>query len=169
LDFARPARRLSLPAVLLLGCGLAAILAVGWQYRRLTQQSAALELRVAAADEARTRSVPDAALRERVSGQVTQVAEELATPWTALLSEFEQASADSDGEVALLGIEPDHAKHVVHVTAEARTLARALVYVERLQHSSRLRYTMLDRHEIRDDDPQHPVRFELTSDWRDVP
>jgi hypothetical protein len=28
---------------------------------------------------------------------------------------------------------------------------------------------MLDRHEIRADDAQHPVRFELTGEWRDLP
>jgi hypothetical protein len=26
---------------------------------------------------------------------------------------------------------------------------------------------MLDRHEIRADDPQRPVRFELTGQWKD--
>jgi len=28
---------------------------------------------------------------------------------------------------------------------------------------------MLDRHEIRAEDSQHPVRFELTGAWRDLP
>jgi hypothetical protein len=94
---------------------------------------------------------------------------DLATPWTLLLSELEQASKESQGQVALLGVEPDHAKHNVRVSAEARTLALALAYVQRLQSSRSLEYPMLDRHEIRADDPQHPVRFELTGEWRDLP
>jgi hypothetical protein len=110
-------------------------------------------------------SVLDA--RAAVSAQ--QAAADLATPWTPLLAELEQASKDSQGEVALLGVEPDHAKHNVRVTAEARTLALALAYVQRLQSSHSLAYPMLDRHEIRADDAQHPVRFELTGDWRDAP
>ena len=94
---------------------------------------------------------------------------ELATPWTLLLAELEQASKDSNGEVAILGVEPDHGKHTVRVNAEARTLALAVAYVQRLQGSRSLEYPMLDRHEIRADDAQHPVRFELTSDWKDAP
>jgi hypothetical protein len=86
-----------------------------------------------------------------------------------LLSELEQASKESQGQVALLGVEPDHSKHNVRVSAEARTLALALAYVQRLQSSRSLEYPMLDRHEIRADDAQHPVRFELTGAWRDLP
>jgi hypothetical protein len=41
--------------------------------------------------------------------------------------------------------------------------------VQRLQTSRSLEYPMLDRHEIRADDAQHPVRFELTGEWRDLP
>ncbi len=44
----------------------------------------------------------------------------------------------SQGQVALLGVEPDHAKHNVRVSAEARTLKLALAYVERLQASRSL-------------------------------
>jgi hypothetical protein len=55
------------------------------------------------------------------------------------------------------------------VTAESRTLALALSYVERLQSSRSLQYPMLDRHEVRADDPQRPVRFELTGAWKDTP
>jgi len=34
--------------------------------------------------------------------------------------------------------------------------------------AARSSYPMLDRHEVRADDPQHPVRFELTGVWRDL-
>jgi hypothetical protein len=57
----------------------------------------------------------------------------------------------------------------VRVSAEARTLELALHYVERLQSSRSLEYPMLDRHEIRSTDPQRPVRFELTGQWKDSP
>ena len=68
-----------------------------------------------------------------------------------------------------LGIEPDHAKHSVRISAEARTLALALSYIQRLQASRSLEFPMLDRHEVRADDAQHPVRFELSGSWRDSP
>jgi hypothetical protein len=105
----------------------------------------------------------------RIVVSAQQAATDLATPWTLLLSELEQASKESQGQVAVLGVEPDHAKHNVRVSAEARTLTLALAYVERLQGSRSLSYPMLDRHEVRADDAQHPVRFELTGAWRDQP
>ena len=140
------------------------------EYRLIGEHRAGLELKLAASIRARSPAIsrdPTADARIAVSAQ--QAATDLATPWTLLLSELEQASKESQGQVALLGVEPDHAKHNVRVSAEARTLALALAYVQRLQSSRSLEYPMLDRHEIRADDAQHPVRFELTGEWRDLP
>jgi hypothetical protein len=171
LDFAGKRRGVSLAGGLLLALGAIAAAAVLLEYRDIGEHRAGLELRLAALTRAqnpaasKTDSIADA----RVGLSVQQAALDLATPWTLLLSELEQASKDSYGQVALLGVEPDHAKHNVRVTAEARTLSLALAYVQRLQTSHSLEYPMLDRHEIRADDAQHPVRFELTGAWRDLP
>ena len=110
----------------------------------------------------------DAAADARLSQGAEQAAQDLATPWTALLAELEQASKDTDDNVALLGVDPDHGKHSVRISAEARSLQHALAFVIRLQASHALDSPMLDRHEVRSDDPQHPVHFELTADWRDA-
>jgi hypothetical protein len=170
LDFAGGRRGLSLAGGLLLALGVAAAAGVLLEYRLIGEHRAGLELRLAASIRAHAPAVqrdPTADARIAVSAQ--QAATDLATPWTLLLSELEQASKDSQGQVALLGVEPDHAKHNVRVSAEARTLALALAYVQRLQSSHSLEYPMLDRHEVRADDAQHPVRFELTGEWRDLP
>ena len=170
LDFAGRRRGLSLTGSLLLALGVAAAAGVLLEYRLIGEHRAGLELKLAASIRARSPAIsrdPTADARIAVSAQ--QAATDLATPWTLLLSELEQASKESQGQVALLGVEPDHAKHNVRVSAEARTLALALAYVQRLQSSRSLEYPMLDRHEIRADDAQHPVRFELTGEWRDLP
>ena len=170
LDFAGGRHGLSVAGSLLLALGVAAAAGVLLEYRLLGEHRAGLELKLAASIRARTPAIsrdPTADARIAVSAQ--QAAMDLATPWTLLLSELEQASKESQGQVALLGVEPDHAKHNVRVSAEARTLALALAYVQRLQSSRSLEYPMLDRHEIRADDAQHPVRFELTGEWRDLP
>ncbi|HZO21932.1 MAG TPA: hypothetical protein VFB37_05455, partial [Steroidobacteraceae bacterium] len=86
-------------------------------------------------------------------------------PWSSLLTELESASEDVASTVSLLEVEPDPIKHVVRITAEARTLSDALAYLERLQKSSMLRYPMLDSHELRKDDPQHPIRVKLSAEW----
>jgi hypothetical protein len=170
LDFsgARPA--LSLAGALLLAVGVVAAGVVLLEYRNISQHRAGLELKLAALARAAALSAPtETPVDARIAVSVEQAATDLATPWTLLLSELEQASKDSQGEVALLGVEPDHGKHNVRVSAEARTMKLALAYVERLQTSRSLSYPMLDRHEIRADDAQHPVRFELTGEWRDAP
>jgi hypothetical protein len=170
LDFAGGRRGISLTGALLLAAGAIAAGAVLLEYRVMAQHRAGLETRLAALAQAQARAKPVTSVADaRVAVSAEQAALDLATPWTLLLAELEQASKDSQGQVAVLGVEPDHAKHHVRVTAESRSLALALAYVERLQASRSLQYPMLDRHEIRADDPQHPVRFELTGSWRDMP
>jgi hypothetical protein len=170
LDFSGARPGLSLAGALLLAVGVVAAAAVLLEYRNVTQHRAGLELKLAALARSEALSTPvETPADARVAVSVEQAATDLATPWTLLLSELEQASKDSQGEVALLGVEPDHGKHNVRVSAEARTMTLALAYVERLQTSRSLSYPMLDRHEIRADDAQHPVRFELTGEWRDAP
>ena len=171
LDFAGGRRGLSLAGGLLLAAGALAAGAVFMQYRTVQQHRAGLELKLAAYARAEAMAAAPATTPAdaRVVVSAQQAATDLATPWTLLLSELEQASKDSSGQVAVLGVEPDHAKHTVRVSAEARTLTLALDYVGRLQGSRSLSYPMLDRHEIRADDAQHPVRFELSGAWRDQP
>lgn len=170
LDFAGGHRGLSLAGSLLLALGVVASIAVLFEYRVISEHRAGLELRLAALNRANAAANPgETPADPRIAVSLQQAAQDLATPWTLLLSELERAGKDTQGQVALLGVEPDHGKHNVRVSAEARTLALALAYVQRLQSSSSLAYPMLDRHEIRADDPQHPVRFELTGEWRDLP
>jgi hypothetical protein len=109
---------------------------------------------------------------ESVAGLNAQTAEktvrELGTPWSQLLVELENASGDTSGNIAVLAIEPDHTKHRIRVTAEARTLELAIAYVQRLRKAEVLHYPMLDNHELRADDKDHPVRFQISADWRDA-
>ncbi len=169
-DFVEGHREKSLIGALLLVCGLVAVIAVGIDYRILTARRAGLEQRVTALNRVtdHTPSRTEIAADARDAAIVQQAAQDLSTPWTLLLAELEQASKDTTGQIALLGVEPDHGKHTVRISAEARTLALALAYVQRLQGSRSLRYPMLDRHEVRADDPQHPIRFELTGEWKDI-
>ncbi|HET7756322.1 MAG TPA: hypothetical protein VFK87_03615 [Steroidobacteraceae bacterium] len=154
-------------ALLLLGISAAAGAYLG--YRHLESRRAGLELKL---DAAQRRAHRDPALDLRAAGMSAdagRVAEELSTPWTKLLAELEAASGDSGGQIAVLSIEPDHAKRLVHLTAESRDLPTAIAYVERLQKSTLLRYPMLDGHDVRTDDPQRPVRFALSAEWREAP
>ena len=169
LDFVSRRARPTLAGALLLLLGASAAAATYTEYRFMQARRAGLELKLA---QALRYSRRDPALDARTAGfaeAAGRMTAELGTPWTKLLAELETASRDSSGQVAVLSIEPDHGKHTVHITGESRDLPRALAYVQRLQASTLLRYPMLDSHELRTDDPQHPVRFAMTAEWRELP
>lgn len=159
----------SKPGMLLLLLGATAVLAALMQYRMLHLQAAGLEMRAAALRRPPPTTAATAPIDSRSLAGVRLAAEDLATPWTLLLAELEQASRDTQEQVAVLGVEPDHGKHSVRISAEARSLSAALEYVQRLQGSRSIRYPMLDRHEVRIDQAQQPIRFEMTGEWRDRP
>jgi len=169
LDFVNRNSRVTLAGALLLMLGLGAAVGTYADYRFMQARRAGLELRLDAANR-RNRHEPTVDARAAGFAEAAgRMAEQLGTPWTKLLAELEGASRDSAGQVAVLSIEPDAVKHNVHITAESKDLPLALAYVERLQASSLLRYPMLDSHEVKNDDPQHPVRFAMTAEWREAP
>jgi len=168
-DFARQPRRVSLAGALLLLAGAGAMASAGVEYGRIKSHVAGLELKLQAV---RRRTQPDPAQEMRnvaLNEEAGHIAQELGIPWTRLLAELEEASHDAADAISLLSIEPDHAKHTVLITGESRDLPGALAYVERLQKSSLLRYPMLESHDVRSDDPQHPVRFAIGAEWRQQP
>jgi len=168
LDFVSRRRSLTLAGAVLLMLGAGAVTAAYLEYRSIEARRAGLELKLQALNQ---RSHRDPAQEQRsaaLTEEAARVAEELGTPWTALLAELETASRDSS-EVALLSVEPDHAKHHLRITGESRDLPRILAYVQRLQTSALLRYPMLESHDLKTDDPQRPVRFAMTAEWQELP
>jgi hypothetical protein len=169
LDFVKRRVPLTLASGVLLILGLTAAAASWLEYRQLESRRAGLELKL---DAALRHAHRDPGLELRAAGvnvEASRIADELGTPWTKLLAELETASRDSEGQISVLSIEPDHAKHNVHITGESRDLPVALAYVQRLQSSTLLRYPMLDSHDVKTDDPQRPVRFAMTAEWRELP
>jgi hypothetical protein len=166
LDFVTRRRPLTLAGAALLVLGAGAALTAYLEYRHLEGRRAALELRLDAALRSAHRDPATDLRAQGMSLEAGRIAQELGTPWTALLAELEAASGESSSQVAVLSIEPDHAKRLVHITGESRDLPTALAYVQRLQQSALLRYPMLDSHDLKSDDPQHPVRFALSAEWR---
>ena len=168
-DFVAHRRPLSVGGTLLLLIGVAAATAAYLEYRQVEERRAGLELKL---QEVSHRNQRDPAQERRAAAEgqeAGRLAVELGTPWTHLLAELEAASRDSADQIALLSVEPDHAKHNLRITGESRDLPLVLTYVQRLQASTLLRYPMLESHEVKADDPQHPVRFAMTAEWRELP
>jgi hypothetical protein len=168
-DFSGRRRPLTLAGVVLLMAGALATAAACVEYRRLDASRAGLELKLAQAKRHTQRDPAQDVRNAGLTEEAGHIALRLGTPWTQLLAELEAASHDSASDVALLSVEPDDSKHLVRVTGESRDLPRVLAYVGRLQSSPLLRYPMLESHELRSDDPQRPVRFALSAEWRQQP
>jgi hypothetical protein len=149
-------------AILLLAAMAATLVCAKFRTSALTR--AALELRLEALGAAR-----GASYRSAGSGALDDAGAalgQLSAPWALLLNELEAASHDSEHTVAVLSVEPDQKKGRVRIIAETRDLATALAYIQRLQKSRALRFPILDAHEVRTEDREQPVRFQLSADWR---
>jgi hypothetical protein len=168
LDFARRHRPVNRRGAVLLVLGVVGSTLVLADYQSDWARRAALSLRLDDLQAVKIVRKPDKAA-ERVAEESRAAFAELTMPWSRLLQELELASAESQGSVAVLGVEPDRDKRQVRVLAEARTLPIALAYVERLQKSQALRYPMLESHEVQIRDPQRPVRFQIRADWSVTP
>ncbi len=169
LDFVERRARTPYAGALLLAFGVLAVGIALAAYQMNLQHRDGLELKLAQAMRLTHRNPENSLLAAREAAATERTAQELSIPWTHLLAELEAASKDTQGQVSVLAVEPDHDKHAVHINGESKNLALAIAYVQRLQRSRSLRYPMLDRHDVQKDDAEHPVRFELTGEWRDSP
>jgi hypothetical protein len=163
LDFVAPVHEARTAGLALCLAGLAAVVGVGVAFA--SQLGERNRLDAALATVAGPRPTPSpAALKSAEEAAVME--RELTVPWSELLSELESANHDVSSMIALLQVAPDATRHIVKITAEARSLPDALAYLRRLQQSKVLRYPMLESHERRKDDPEHPVRVTLAAEWR---
>jgi hypothetical protein len=165
LDFAAPVQRSRTTGLVICAGAVLAALAVGVVFQRALAERALLETQIDAIEQ-RHRAPLNSAASSAEAAELAKITRELSVPWTAVLAELEAASRDMASQVSLLQVEPDADKRLVRITAEVRALPDALAYLERLQQSTVLRYPMLESHERRKDDPEHPVRIKIAAEWR---
>lgn len=88
---------------------------------------------------------------------------QLNLPWRGLHDAVQAATPPT---VALLSLDPDPKKRVLRITAEAKGSEDMIGYVERMKAQDWFANVTLTRHEIDDQDQNHPVRFQLDAQWR---
>jgi len=177
LDFARPGVRRALflapPSVwgvllaALAVCGAA--LVQGLDYREAREEVDALQgaVRARAGVNASAAAVQPVARRQAPLGEqeaatVNAAIMQLNLPWRALHDALRRATPAT---VALLALEPDARKRVLRITAEARGSDDMIAYVERLQEQDGFGAVTLVRHEISEQDPNRPIRFQVDAVW----
>jgi hypothetical protein len=156
---------------LLLACGAALAAAALWQFQALERDRASVAAasitipeRAGAPQRSPARQRAEAAETARQAAQANAVIDRLSLPWGELFSTFELATSD---EIALLAIEPDARKRAVKVSAEARTAKEMLDYIKRLQRAPLLEGVLLQKHELRTEDPERPLRFVVVATWKE--
>jgi Tfp pilus assembly protein PilN len=88
---------------------------------------------------------------------------QLNLPWRAL---HDAVQAGTPANIALLALEPDARKSTLRITAEAKSSDDMIAYVEQLKNSEWFSGVLLSRHEINEQDPNRPIRFQLDAQWR---
>ncbi|MFP5393266.1 MAG: PilN domain-containing protein [Gammaproteobacteria bacterium] len=172
IDFAPPtlARALYLAgplAWLMLGAALALVGASAWMGWAYLDQQQRFEAELARA-RAHAR-VPVAApvaqlpkISEAQGAAVNAAVAQLNLPWRAL---HDAVAAATPASIALLALEPDARKRAVKITAEAKNPDEMVSYVEALGKEELFTGATLTRHEINEQDPNRPIRFQVEAQW----
>jgi len=167
LDFKMRPRQGGILGFIVLTFGAVGAVLAGIQFHSSSLTLSGLELRLEYIESARSAGM--GTVSAGAAEEAGPVVTELGAPWSLLLQELESASQDIGSAVAVLAVEPDREKGRVRIVAEARDLPTALIYIERLQKSNALRFPMLDSHEVRTEDHDQPVRFQLSAEWKNNP
>ncbi|MFZ6765922.1 hypothetical protein ACO0LM_02470 [Undibacterium sp. Di26W] len=94
---------------------------------------------------------------------VNQAIGQLNTPWTNLLDALEKATTD---KAALLQVTPDMKKALMKGIAEAKTSDDMIAYIEILKRQTFFSSVVLEKHEINEQDPGKPIRFQFEAQWQ---
>jgi len=150
--------------VLALGAG-AATLTWGWQLQaQLQEQQRRIERLQSQLQTRQERLRPQAApgVTAAQAEAINTMVRQLNRPWSTLRRVLDETSSNS---VALLAVAPDAQRHQLHISAEARDSASMLTYLRQLQRHEFFEQVLLTHHEVVEQDPQHPLRFELEARW----
>jgi hypothetical protein len=94
--------------------------------------------------------------------EARQIINRLTVPWDAFFTGLESVSKLN---VAILSIQPDMQTGLLRIEGEAKDYASVLTMVARLRMTKPFSEVFLLRHEIKRDDPQHPVSFTVSMHW----
>jgi len=140
------------------------------QYLSLNKQIAVWEGRIEQTERvfqprrSASRPLSEQAIRAQMLEikQANQVVHQLSQPWNALFSAVEISGGNG---IALLSMEPDLQKGTVNIGGEAKDLDTLLKYVRHLSSREVFASVQLRHHQVRQEDPEKPLRFSLVAYW----
>jgi len=162
LDFLRRPRGSRWASRILVAAALAVAGDMAYTYARLERDVKAHEA-VLAREKPRRAAAPSVSPDELAVARET--VDRLSLPWAKLFSALEGAAND---RVALLAIEPDPKSGTVKISGDSKDYLAALTYVLDLSKTPTLSNVQLVRHEVKANDPQNPVAFQISAAWNEV-
>lgn len=168
-DFKTPSTRPTLWGMLLLLIGLGALGAalVDMQQARHAHEARVAQLAALEQTLQQRKPVRRAAVRSTTNDAAqiarARVRASLDYSWQPA---FAALQATFTPKIALVSLEGSQAKKQLRVVGEARQLADAVAYANRLGLQSGVLRTALLQHEMQERDAQHPVRFTLLLEMR---
>ncbi len=106
-------------------------------------------------------SRPENVFSAEESSALRQAIGAIRIDWETLYRSIDKAVSE---EVSLLAIRPNVTGKSLQISGEARDLAAALAFVEALRQEP-LAHVALLSHQIKQNDPQHPIVFEISATW----
>lgn len=91
-----------------------------------------------------------------------QIVNRLSTPWDALFAGLESVK---NKNIAILSMDPDMQTGLLRISGEGKDFASVLTLVAQLRTRKAFSEVFLRQHEIKRDDPQHPINFTLSLRW----
>lgn len=177
IDFAPASLRRSLgrvhPLAWLMLCAALSAGLIVWQQaqklRALQQEQQLLLERQQNRLQARTPSARPVVVKTEIvaakANAVNAAIGQLNLPWHDLLAALEAATPKT---IALLAIEPDAKKQLLKGQAEAKDSDGMLDYLEQLKKQPFFAQVALTKHEINEQDPNKPLRFQFEAHFAGV-
>jgi Tfp pilus assembly protein PilN len=148
--------------------GLLSCAGVAFQALHLVQEQRTVEAKLQLAQAgvaARIAHQPitrKSSVTEARASAVNAAIGQLNLPWQEV---FDAIEAATPATIALLALEPDAKRHVLKGTAEAKASDEMIGYLEALRQQDFFSELALTRHEINEQDPNKPIRFQFEANW----
>ena len=161
--------RTSLLAYFLACVGLGLCIWAGFCAREIlsridNREAALLHVRVKLSERSDSKpAVKKSTISDAQAHAVDGAIAQLNLPWRDAFDAIEAATPKS---IALLALDPDAAREIMRGVAEAKSSDDMIAYIEQLKKQEFFDVVLLSKHEINEQDPNKPLRFQFEAHWK---
>ncbi len=149
----------------LLLVGLALLVEMGVSYDQLQNDREAMNREIRTSRirmDVPSHESTDHQFTDKEVAAARQIISRISVPWDTFFVGLESVN---NLDVAILSIQPDIQTGLLHIEGEAKDYAAVLTLIAQLRTTKPFSEVFLLRHEIKRDDPQHPLSFTVSMRW----